>query len=54
MQQGGTLLFTLLMRQLLFTTEAAVKNLAEQMKNYKINKVPGEDILSASRRIWYS
>jgi hypothetical protein len=61
MQQGGTLLFALLMRELLFTMEAAVKNLAEQMKNYKINKVPGEDVkaiaaavLSASRRIWYS
>jgi hypothetical protein len=33
MQQGGTILFALLMRELLFTTEAAVKNLAEQMKN---------------------
>jgi hypothetical protein len=61
MQQGGTLLFALLMRELLFTTEAAFKNLAEQMKNYKINKVPGEDVkaiaaavLSTSRRIWYS
>jgi hypothetical protein len=61
MQQGGLLLFALLMRELLFMTEAAINNLAEQMKNYKINKVPGEDVkataaavLSASRRIWYS
>jgi hypothetical protein len=62
MQQGGTILFALLMCELLFTTtEAAVKNLAEQMKNYKINKVPGKDVkaiaaavLSTSRRIWYS
>jgi hypothetical protein len=61
MQQGGMLLFALLMRELLFTTETAVKNLAEQMKNYKINKVPGKDVkaivaavLSASRHISYS
>jgi hypothetical protein len=60
-ERGGPLLFILLMNELMFTTESAIKELREQVEKYKINKVPGEDIkkvagvlLAVSKRIWYS
>ena len=60
-QRGGPLLFVLVMNELLFTNESSISALAKQIKDYKINKIPGENIkniasimLSVSRRIWYS
>jgi hypothetical protein len=59
--RGGPLLFVLVMNELLYTNEASITALVKQVKDYKINKIGGENIknvtailLSVSRRIWYS
>lgn len=60
-ERGGPLLFQLLMNELMYTNESAVKALKEQVEKYDIKKVAGEDIkrissilLSVSKRIFYS
>jgi hypothetical protein len=60
-QQGGPLLFILLMNELMHSNESAVKALKEQVIKYNIAKVAGEDVrkissilLSVSKRIYFS
>ena len=61
LQQGGPLLFGLLMKSLLHTNDSVVRTLTDQIKKYKISSHSGEDIdaitpilLSASQRIWHA
>ena len=44
LEQGGPLLFILLMNELLFTNESAIRTLKDQIEKCKISKVAGEDI----------
>jgi hypothetical protein len=41
LEQGGPLLFILLMNELLFTNESAIRTLKDQIEKYKISKVAG-------------
>jgi hypothetical protein len=61
LQQGGPLLFILLLQDLLLSTESSLKGLQDQLKLYRIDKIAGENIktvstivLSIANRIWYS
>jgi hypothetical protein len=60
-EQGGPLLFALLMQMILITNESSIKTLHDQLKKYKIKQIPNENIktassiiLSVSTRIWHS
>ena len=61
LEQGGPLLFSLLLAELLYTNESSIKALVTQIEKYKISSLPNENvkvasaiILSVSRRIWFS
>jgi hypothetical protein len=45
-QQGGPLMFHLVMRHILDVSEASILALVAHMKAIKINKIVGEDIIS--------
>jgi hypothetical protein len=60
-EQGGPLLYMLLMKELFFVAKQTAKTLHAQLKRYRIDKIPGENIknvstivMSVSRRIWFS
>jgi hypothetical protein len=60
-EQGGPLLFMLLMQELFFTAQKTAKSLHTLMKQFRIDSVPRENIksvsttvMSISRRIWFS
>lgn len=61
LEQGGPLLFSLLLTELLYTNETSIKAITSQIEKYKISTLPGENVkvasailLSVSRRIWFS
>jgi hypothetical protein len=60
-EQGGPLLFMLLMQELFFIAQKTATSLHSMLKKFRIDAVPGENIksvsatlMSISRRIWYS
>jgi hypothetical protein len=60
-EQGGPLLFMLLMQELFFIAQKTATSLHTLMKQFRIDSVPGENIksvsttvMSISRRIWFS
>jgi hypothetical protein len=60
-QQGGPLLFILLLRDILSLSESAADDLHDQVSQLRIDRVPGENVKmistvvnSVSRRIWFS
>lgn len=60
-EQGGPLLYVILLQDLLFAAEKSVKGLHDQLKSYRVDKVAGENVktvsqivISVTRRIHHS